>query len=173
MKRTPSCPSGSRMKKAEHISAYFDPFDAARLFAGVGPADVHNRDPRDLPLVKTGATVFGDGILARSESGERRLLPARAVAIRRHWRRLEHQAHFRRASFLVSRLLANMGVEAATPILARFGTPVDPAKSEKALARRPLPRPARRNGRPVPVLSLVSDSVLVPTLRVGTLGSNR
>ena len=30
---------------------------------------------------------------------------------------------YRRASFLVSRLLANMGVDGATPILARFPTP--------------------------------------------------
>ena len=38
-------------KKAEHIAAYFDPFEAGSFFAGVGAADVHNRDPRDLPLL--------------------------------------------------------------------------------------------------------------------------
>ena len=34
------------MANSEHISAYFDPFDRGSPFAGVGPADVHNRDPR-------------------------------------------------------------------------------------------------------------------------------
>ena len=37
------------------------------LLAGVGPADVYNRDPRELPLVSGGATVIGTGILARAE----------------------------------------------------------------------------------------------------------
>ena len=62
---------------------------------------------------------------------------------------------FRRASFLLTRLLGNMGVEGATPVLARFSSPVDAAKAGEALAGRPVPRPARRMGRPVPVLPLV------------------
>jgi hypothetical protein len=52
------------MKKAEHIAAYFDPPAADSLLAGVGPADVHNRDPRKLPLVSEGAAMIGDGVLA-------------------------------------------------------------------------------------------------------------
>ena len=32
-----------RMKEAEHIAAYFEPFGFKSLFAGVGPADVHSR----------------------------------------------------------------------------------------------------------------------------------
>ena len=39
------------MKKSEHLSAYFEPLGMNSLLAGVGPADVHNRDPRELPLV--------------------------------------------------------------------------------------------------------------------------
>ena len=54
------------MKKAEHIAAYFEPPAADSLLAGVGPADVHNRDPRELPLVSAGATVLGDGVLAQA-----------------------------------------------------------------------------------------------------------
>jgi hypothetical protein len=56
------------MKKAEHIAAYFDPFGTDSLLAGVSPADVHNRDPKDLPLVSAGAMVIGDGVLAKSEN---------------------------------------------------------------------------------------------------------
>ena len=38
---------------------------------------------------------------------------------------------FRRTSFLVTRLLANMGVAGTTPLLERFGRPVDAGKAEK------------------------------------------
>ena len=72
------------MKKAEHIAAYFEPFGTASPLAGVGPADVHNRDPQELPLVSAGATVVGDGVLATADERQRRLLPTRALAVRRH-----------------------------------------------------------------------------------------
>jgi beta-galactosidase len=52
------------MRTVEHIAAFFPPFSDHSLLAGVAPADVHNRDPRDLPLVEGGATVYGDGVLA-------------------------------------------------------------------------------------------------------------
>ena len=48
----------------EHISTFFEPFPADSLLAGVSPADVHNRDPRELPLVSAGAEVVGNGVLA-------------------------------------------------------------------------------------------------------------
>jgi len=48
----------------EHIAAYFPPPAADSPLAGVGPADVHNRAPRDLPHVAGGAVPVGDGILA-------------------------------------------------------------------------------------------------------------
>jgi hypothetical protein len=54
------------MRKAEHIAAFFEPPGQASPFAGVGPADVHNRGPRELPLVATGATLLGDGVLAQA-----------------------------------------------------------------------------------------------------------
>jgi len=54
------------MKKAEHIAAFFEPFGADSPFAGVGPADVPTAGPRELPLVSSGATVVGDGVLAKS-----------------------------------------------------------------------------------------------------------
>ena len=56
------------MQTAEHIAAYFPPFSADSLLAGIAPADIHNRDPRELPLVTGGATVFGDGVLAATSN---------------------------------------------------------------------------------------------------------
>ncbi len=54
------------MTKAEHIASCFEPPPANSLLSGVAPADVHNRDPRKLPVVSAGATVLGDGVLAQS-----------------------------------------------------------------------------------------------------------
>jgi hypothetical protein len=54
------------MTKAEHIASCFEPPPANSLLSGVAPADVHNRDPRKLPLVSAGATVLGDGVLAQA-----------------------------------------------------------------------------------------------------------
>ncbi|HSH15216.1 MAG TPA: hypothetical protein VLD18_04220, partial [Verrucomicrobiae bacterium] len=50
-------------RTAEHISSYFESTGASSLLAGVGPANVHNRDPRELWLVTSGAQVLGDGVL--------------------------------------------------------------------------------------------------------------
>ena len=62
-------PIAVTMKDAEHISAFFDPPGAKSPLAGVGPADVHNRAPRTIPLVScgaaaVGAAAIGDGVLA-------------------------------------------------------------------------------------------------------------
>ena len=57
-------PTKLTMESAEHIAAFFLAPSADSLLAGVAPADVHNRDPRKLPLIVDGATGFGDGVLA-------------------------------------------------------------------------------------------------------------
>jgi hypothetical protein len=95
------------MKKQEHIAAYFEPFDRNSLLAGVGPTDVHNRDPRELSLVSAGAAVVGNGVLARGENMNVvfcQLAPWQFDA--RKPSNLKRT--YRRASFLVTRLLANM-----------------------------------------------------------------
>jgi beta-galactosidase len=56
------------MQNTEHIAAYFPPFSADSLLAGIAPADIHNRDPRELPLVTGGATAYGDGVLATTSN---------------------------------------------------------------------------------------------------------
>jgi beta-galactosidase len=57
-------PAPVTMQPAEHIATTFPPFSVQSLLAGVAPADVYNRDPRTLPRVSGGATVYGDGVLA-------------------------------------------------------------------------------------------------------------
>jgi len=119
-----------RMKKAEHIAACFEPFGIKSLLAGIGPADVHNRDPRELPLVSEGASAVGNGVLARAESANVvfcQLAPWQFD----YKQQYNLKRTYRRASFLVTRLLADMGVAGSGPLLARFHSPVDTAKLEK------------------------------------------
>jgi hypothetical protein len=56
------------MEPIEHIGTFFPPFGAESLLAGVGPADVYNRDPLKWPLLTTGATIYGDGVLASKDN---------------------------------------------------------------------------------------------------------
>jgi len=125
----------------EHIAAYFEPFGVGSLLVGVGPADVHNRNPRKVPLVSRGAKAVGNGVLARMSdvnvvfcqlapwrvSKAREALPT--VGGVKPWRfnpknqRYNVRRTYRRASFLVTRLLANMGVAGKTPLLSRFAKP--------------------------------------------------
>jgi hypothetical protein len=94
--------------------------------------------------VTTGATVVGDGVLAQATVANVvfcQLVP---------WQfeqsdKPNIKRTFRRASFLVSRILANMGVLGATPIVDRFASPVVGERNERrwaALGRGPLPRSA-------------------------------
>jgi hypothetical protein len=110
------------MKKAEHIAAYFEPFGAGTLLAGVSPADVQNRDPRELPLVSGGATIIGDGVLAKAENANIvfcQLLPWQFDVLKQNTKRT-----YRRTSCLLARLLANMGAAGRTPLLAHASSPV-------------------------------------------------
>jgi hypothetical protein len=118
------------MKKAEHIAAYFEPAGSRSLLAGIGPADVHNRDPRELPLVAGGALVIGNGILATADGANVvfcQLVPWQLA----HDKQMNLRRTFRRASCLVTRLAANMGAVGSTPILTRFRSPVDSSRSEQ------------------------------------------
>ncbi len=119
---------GIRFRRREHIAAYFEPPSAASPLAGIAPADVHNRDPRELPLVVDGASIIGDGVLAKAENSNVvfcQLAPWQFEGDQHNLKQTR-----RRASFLVSRLLANAGVAGSTPILERFSKPVAPNKSE-------------------------------------------
>ena len=122
------------IKKAEHIAAYFEPFATDSPFAGIGPADVHNRDPQEFPLIESGATIVGDGVLASIDGVN--VVLCQIVPWKFDYSNERHNVKqtFRRASYLLTRLLGNMGVEAATPVLARFSSPVDATKAEKRWA---------------------------------------
>jgi hypothetical protein len=119
-------PGRVRMKKSEHIAAYFDPFACRSLLAGVGPADVHSREPRQIPLVAAGATPYGDGVLALGHN----IVFSQLAPWQYDNRQQNVKRTFRHVSFLTSRLLGNMGVSGKTPLLERFHSAVA-GKDEK------------------------------------------
>jgi hypothetical protein len=116
--------------RAEHISAFFSPNGVNSRLRGIGPADVHNRDPRELSLITSGAKSIGNGVLATAADGSIvfcqiipwEFNPNKSSNIKRT---------YRRASFTVTRLLANLGVRSSSPTLARFNTPVDASRPER------------------------------------------
>jgi hypothetical protein len=117
------------MKKGEHIAAYFEPPGVKSLLAGIGPADVHNRDPRELPLVTEGATILGNGIVAKADNANVVL----CQLVPWHFdpkKQMNLKRSFRRVWVLVTRLAANMGAAGSTPLLSRFRDPVKAGRSE-------------------------------------------
>lgn len=117
-------------KKSEYIATVIEPFGMAAPLAGIGPADVHNRDPRQLPLVTSGAKPIGDGVLATAQNDH--ILFCQLVPWQFDYaKQYNLKRTYRRSAFVVSRLLAEMGVCGSTPILERFSSPINPAKPEK------------------------------------------
>jgi hypothetical protein len=109
-------------RSAEHIGTFFEPPSANSPLAGLGPADVHNRDPRDIPLVTGGAQTVGDGVLACSEDGH--VVFCQLVPWQFNVQQQNTKRTFRRTSCSLSRLLGNLGVQGQTPVLERIASPV-------------------------------------------------
>lgn len=122
-------PEAVRMRREEHLATWFAPFAVDSMLTGVGPADVHNRDPREVSLIASGAEIFGNGVLA--QSAKTGVVFCQFVP----WK-LENRTSpnvrrtYRRWSFALNRLLGNQGVPSATPLLERFSKPVE--ASERA-----------------------------------------
>jgi hypothetical protein len=88
-----------------------------------------NRDPRTFDLVAGGAEVLGDGILAVAADGH--VVLAQMAPWQYDYTATNpggSQAYnlkrtFRRTACLTNRILGNMGVSAATPLVERFAKP--------------------------------------------------
>jgi len=111
------------MEKGEHISAVFAPPGQGSLLAGIGPADVMNRDPREVDLVRGGAAVVGNGVLAMATDAKVAFCQLAPWDFD-YQKYFNQKRTFRRTSFLLARVLGNMGVEEPTPLLARVSSPV-------------------------------------------------
>jgi len=118
-------PMSVRTTPTEHIAAYFEPFGVASPLAGVSPADVHNRDPRDLPLVSGGATPVGNGVLGQAEGANVVFCQLAPWHLDYSGEKMNIKRTFRKLSYCTTRLLANMGAGGRTPLLAHVSRPVD------------------------------------------------
>ncbi|MGE3309545.1 MAG: hypothetical protein AB7O66_06190, partial [Limisphaerales bacterium] len=118
------------LSEGEHISAWFEPSFRDSALAGAAAADVFLREPRVLPLVASGLTPVGDGVLAVHPSGSVVFCAISpwsfAGKSQSNLRRT-----FRRSACLASRLMANLGATSATPLLERFGSPVEAGTAPK------------------------------------------
>jgi len=115
-------------RTAEHIAAYFEPFGTGSPLAGISPAEVHNRDPRALPLVSAGAAVIGDGVLATARHANVVFCQLAPWQFDYSGAKMNIKRTFRKVSYGVTRLLANMGAAGHTPLLAHFCRPVGPGE---------------------------------------------
>lgn len=122
------------IEKREHVSTFFDPPGRDSPLAGVGAADVEIRAPRQVPLVSSGATTLGDGVLAvaSAEGGTSNVVFCQIAP----WQFDAHgspnvRRTFRRCSFMLARLLGNLDVADATPLLDRFHAPVRDADQDR------------------------------------------
>ncbi len=124
-------PGDIKMKRAEHIATYFEAPPLGSVWAGVGPADVHNRDPRELPLITSGATVLGNGILAQAGTVAYCQLAPWDFDVGSTNTPMPIKRTHRRVSYLLARGLANLGVAGPTPMLTHLQTPVAPGQPER------------------------------------------
>jgi beta-galactosidase len=118
------------LKSAEHIATLFPPPGSSSLLAGISPADVHNRDPRVLPLIAGGARIIGNGVVGQAEKGNVVLCQVAPWQFDGKQSANLKRTH-RRTAVLVARLLANLGVAGSTPLLERFSQPVENAGAKR------------------------------------------
>ena len=126
-----SLPGAVTTNTTEYINAVFDPPAAGSPLAGIGPADVYNRDPRQVALVTEGAIPVGGGVLATAQDDHLvflQLAPWAFATSQQNTKRV-----FRHTSVTLSRLLGNLGARASTPLLSRFGSPVTDAGEQRWL----------------------------------------
>ncbi len=146
-------PGEVAMARGEHIACPFGPRPAGSPLAGVGPADAHNAAPRTLPLL-TGEGAVGDGAVGTAEGG--RVIFCQLPPHRVGWRapkqggyeRRNLKRTYRRSSFLLSRVLANLGVAGETPLVQRFCEPVGAPAGASVVANGDFAADGDKDGVP-------------------------
>jgi len=102
-------------ERREYINSTFDPAPADSPLAGIGPADLYNRDPRPVPV------FAGNRVLDTAFDGN--LTMFQLVPWEFDTSKINTKRVFRHTSVALARLLGNYGVHAPTPLLSRFSSP--------------------------------------------------
>ncbi len=111
-----------QMTVQEYISFRYPPAGPESPVAGVGCGEFMIRDPREVPLVSGGAQVMGNGVLALAAGGS--VVLCQLAPWQFDYREFYNtKGAFRHLSFAVSRMLGNMGVALATPLLGNLARP--------------------------------------------------
>ncbi len=116
-------PFKTTMRNAEYVCGSYALPAADSPFSGIAPADLYNRRPRELSLVSGGTVALGDGVLAKADGLNVvfcQLVPWQFDNPKDYFLK----PTFRRSSFALSRLLANMGAAAGTPLLRNLQDPL-------------------------------------------------
>jgi beta-galactosidase len=108
----------------EHISTYFKPFEPESPFAGISPAEVHNRSPRNVALIMEGAPIVGDGVLAGSPSSNVIFSQLAPWQFQYSSDEMNVKRTSRKVAVMTARLLGNLGVSPPTSFLSHFARPV-------------------------------------------------
>lgn len=115
---------GLTTEQSEHISTFLPLAKSNSWLAGIGSADLYSRDPQVIQRITGGAETKGDGLLGSTPNGRVRYLqsspwkfdPARSPNQKKVYRRL---------SFVLTRLLCNLGVACSSPLLDDMAKPVN------------------------------------------------
>ncbi len=108
----------------EHIAAHFPAPGAASPFAGLSPAELHNRDPRRIPFLTGGAILTAGGVLGQAEDGDIVFCQIAPWQFDYSGEKMNVKRTFRRAACLLNGILNNLGAASRTPLLERFSSPV-------------------------------------------------
>jgi hypothetical protein len=103
------------MERKEYISSWFAPYGMTSPFAGISPAEVHNRAPRDLPLINGEVLEVSHTVIHDQMVPWQFTYSSDEMNVKRT---------FRHVSVLTSRLLGNLGVSPPTKLPEHFARPV-------------------------------------------------
>jgi len=115
-----------RMELGEHLSCHYPAQGPDSPLAGVGCGELMIRDPRQVPLVRGGARVLGNGVVALAGPSANVVLCQIAPWQFDYKKLYNTKGAFRHLSFAVSRMLGNMGVAFRTPLLGHLARPTRP-----------------------------------------------
>jgi hypothetical protein len=143
----PFLPRPIQTARKEHIASCFPAPTMNSPFVGICPADLHNRVPRDYPVITAGAEIIANGMLASQPEVNTIFCQFTPDDFADAPEQLNRRRTFRRSSFLLTRLLGNLGVRPSTPLLDRFSEPVvDQEEADQSGDQNTTPAGRWRNG---------------------------
>jgi hypothetical protein len=114
-------PASVHLKPREYVVSFFEPPHQDSPWRGIGPGELMNRDPRELPLIASGAETLGAGVLGAAADG--RILFCQLAPWQFGVATDNLKKTYRRTSVGIARLIGNLGVRSASPLIERFSSP--------------------------------------------------